>query len=142
MSDENNNVDKPYLFQPGCDGGPGRPKIPKNIIKSRKILTEDFQKIGHAMWNMTMSEVAKIAAQDNSSLGGASIIANLFVGARNQDIQCFRELLNRLVGKPITQIELSGKDGGSITFAQAAKSIADYGVKQVEGGEDENDSSD
>lgn len=82
---------EPYQFKPGQSGNPsGRP---------RKPLTERL--------------IAKLAQEEG--LEAAALVAAILKKAKEGDISAWREIADRIEGKPVQQVEHSGPDSGPIT---------------------------
>lgn len=87
-------------FKPGYKGGPGRPRVPEDLKKSRKYNRHDFERVLNKYINMTGPEI-------NSSIRSNTLpiiemaVAKMLAKAFNEgDPRRMEFILDRLIGKP------------------------------------------
>jgi hypothetical protein len=112
MSDVSRN-EKGQLAPGSVLNPTGRPKLDPAINEMKRLQTESFIKIFYESGKLSMAELIN-RSQAASVTSDEQIILSARIKAANGDTKALNVILDRVIGKALQSIEVSGKDGAPL----------------------------
>ncbi len=94
-------------FGPGNNANPnGRPKIPEDIKKIRKLTSKEVTRMGHILMS-TPNDLKDILSDEGATVLSHWIAKICVMGLKQGSPRELNELLNRLIGKVSERVEVT-----------------------------------
>ena len=116
MANKNGNPENLKPWAPGTSGNPnGRPVIPEEIKKMRKLTNEELKDIGDLLLFGNLDELNKVIADPRETVLRIWFAKIIKRAVENNELDPLETLLDRLVGKTTNETKLDV--GGSLHTA-------------------------
>lgn len=98
-----------HQFKPGVSGNPsGRPKLTEDEKRLRKLTKEQFKEIGDIIVSGNTSELDELIHDPKATVLQVAIATAMRAAIEKGDLGNVEILLNRLIGKPKEELEVTG----------------------------------
>lgn len=118
-------MSKKDRFKPGQSGNPnGRPPMPKEINRFKKLTIEELEELGSVLMRSTKAEIDDILKDPAESQIRVIVAKALMLAASEGNFNMLDSILNRVIGRPKEKIDLTvtkpsiliKKDGTEVIF--------------------------
>jgi hypothetical protein len=119
-------------FQPGYEGGPGRPPKMEEQRVIERISRFQFQTLAHKYMGHSLEDLKAMRKDGTLSVLDHCVISMLVKAMTNGDFRAFEFLADRMWGKPVQRVETYSErvttniDDVNRLHEMAAKLISEY----------------
>jgi hypothetical protein len=116
----------------GNPGGPGAPRITKELREARKLTKSEAEKILNELIYLSVGELKDKIKDDKASVLKTFIASILAQGIREGDQKRLDFVFDRTIGRVKENVELSGPEGGPIKTHEMTKDEVRAELKRIE----------
>lgn len=107
---------KDYLFKKGQSGNPsGRPKLPEDVVEGRKLNKIEVARIFNRLINMPATELKDVLTNPDTKAMELIVGKIIAEGIKHGDAARLNFILDRMIGKVVDKVELSGEIKNEVT---------------------------
>jgi hypothetical protein len=126
------DASREHLWKPGESGNPnGRPKVPEEIKKLRKLNRNAFElMLDELMW-MSADQIRELSQAKDVPVVKLAMAAIIAKSAQFGDHKRFGYLLEQMIGKAMVRLEASGPEGTPLFAAGRTREERAARMKEI-----------